>query len=61
MSELTTKWKKLFHINNCGDWDPRHVQRYLNIPNDPEEIDEEEYESAKELIAEINGKCIEPE
>ena len=51
----TADWKRIF-AENCQDWDPAHKQRYINIANDPEDIDKEELESAKELVEEISGK-----
>lgn len=54
-SHLTEEWKRLFK-ENCLDWDPMNQQRYLNIPNDREDVDAEELDSCKELIADINSK-----
>lgn len=54
-ADHTQLWKKLYQLN-CKHWDDAQKRRYLNIPNDPEEIDEIELESARELIQEINGK-----
>ena len=56
MSDERTKlWRKLFE-KNCAHWDDRERLRFLNIPNDPEEIDEEELQAARDLIREINKK-----
>lgn len=56
MSDDTTKrWKQLYQ-KNCKHWDDAQKRRYVNIVNDPEEVDEVELESAIELIQEINGK-----
>ena len=53
--ERTLRWKRLFQ-KNCAHWDASQKLRYFNIPNDPEEIDEEELKAARELIEEINKK-----
>jgi hypothetical protein len=50
----TATWKRLFQ-RNCSHWTPRDRLRYVNIPNDPEDVDAEELEASKELIREING------
>jgi len=54
-SDLTLRWKRLYQ-KNCANWDDAQKRRYLNIVNDPEDVDEIELESAIELIQEINGK-----
>ena len=48
-------WRKLYQ-KNCTHWDDAQKRRYLNIPNDPDEVDEEELQSCRELIQEINKK-----
>jgi hypothetical protein len=53
--DLTAQWKRLFQ-KNCAHWDARDRGRYVNIPNDPEDIDAEELQACRELIEEINGK-----
>lgn len=54
MNETRTQtWKRWFR-ENCASWDDRDKLRYLNIPNDRDDIDEEELAAAKELIEEIN-------
>ena len=53
--EITLRWKRLFQ-KNCAHWDEANRRRYINVVNDPEEIDEIELQSAIELIVEINGK-----
>ena len=53
--ERTERWKKLFK-KNCMHWSDDQKLRYLNIPNDREEIDEIELESSIDLITQINGK-----
>lgn len=55
MTELTATWRKLF-AKNCGHWSDRDKLRYLSVPNDRDDIDAEELESCRELIAEINKK-----
>lgn len=52
---FTEAWKKLFK-ESCQGWDPRDIQRFLNIPNDPEEVDAEEYAACKELVAEVRAR-----
>ena len=52
---LSIRWKKLFQ-KNCGHWNEGQKRQYLNIVNDPEEVDEMEIESSIELIEQINGK-----
>jgi hypothetical protein len=54
-SPTTQRWKRLFN-KNCAHWPDDQKIRYLNIPNDREDIDEVELESAIELITQINGK-----
>ena len=54
-SELTKKWRELFK-KNCSQWNDSDKMRYINIANDPHDIDEEELKSACELIQEINKK-----
>jgi len=51
----TAIWRRLFN-KNCAHWDDADKRRYINVVNDPEEIDEIELQSARELIEEINGK-----
>lgn len=56
MSETRTQiWRRWFK-ENCSHWDDGDKVRYLNIPNDRDDIDDIELEAAKELITEINGK-----
>jgi len=55
MDERTQRWRRLFQ-KNCAHWDEAQKRQYINIVNDPEEVDEIELESAIELITEINGK-----
>ena len=54
-SELTERWRRLYK-KNCAHWDDAQKRRYLNVVNDPEDVDEVELESAIALIEEINGK-----
>ncbi len=54
-SELTRKWRELFK-KNCTTWDDREKLRYLNIPNDPDDIDDDELNAARELILEVNKR-----
>ena len=49
------RWKRLYQ-KNCAHWDDAQKRQYLNIVNDPEEVDEIELQSAIELIEEINKK-----
>ncbi len=53
--ETTLRWKRLFQ-KNCTHWDDANKRRYINVVNDPEEIDEIELQSAIDLITDINGK-----
>lgn len=56
MSEdLTKKWRELFK-KNCSHWPDDQKLRFLNIPNDRDDIDEVEWESSVELVTEINGE-----
>ena len=55
MDERTLRWRRLFK-KNCSHWSDEEKRRYLNIVNDPDEIDEVELASAIELIQEINKK-----
>lgn len=54
-TNYTEQWQKLFETE-CSSWDPRDQQRFLNIPNDQTEVDAEELEACKELVAEIKSK-----
>lgn len=51
----TTKWKRWYH-KNCANWSEADKRRYLNVVNDPDEVDDIELESARELIESINKK-----
>lgn len=53
--ERTLRYRQLFK-KYCAQWPDDQKLRYLNIPNDRDEIDETELESAIELITEINGR-----
>lgn len=53
-AEATKKYKQLYH-QHCLEWPDRERRRYLNIPNDVEDVDEEELTSAEELIEEVNA------
>jgi hypothetical protein len=56
MSDANTlRWKKLYQ-KNCGHWTDAQKRQYLNIVNDPEEVDDIELQSSIELIEKINGK-----
>ena len=55
MDERTQRWRRLYQ-KNCAHWDEAQKRQYVNIVNDPEEVDEIELESAIELITQINGK-----
>lgn len=56
MSEQNSQiWKRLFH-KNCKEWSPKDQGRYLNVPNDPDDVDDEELQSCRDLIREINRK-----
>jgi hypothetical protein len=52
---ISIRWKKLFQ-KNCSHWTDAQKRQYLNIVNDPDEVDEIEIESSIELIEKINGK-----
>ena len=52
---FTLEWRKLFE-ENCMNWDARNIQRFHNIPNDPDDVTEDELEACKELIYEVNLK-----
>lgn len=52
----TEEWKRLFR-QHCRNWDAYDKQRYVNIPNDPEDVTEDELQSCKELVAEIKEKA----
>ncbi len=56
--EIAKRWKTLYH-KNCLTWDDAQKRKYLNIVNDPEDVDEIELESALDLIREINGSVKE--
>ena len=53
--ERTQRWKKLFRLN-CSHWNDEQKRRYINVVNDPDEVDEIELQSAIDLIEEINKK-----
>jgi hypothetical protein len=53
--ENAERWKRWFR-NHCAQWDDADKRRYVNVVNDPEDVDDIELESARELIEEINGK-----
>lgn len=53
--EITRRWKRLYQ-KNCATWDDSQKRQYVNIVNDPEDVDEVELESSIELIQQINGK-----
>ncbi len=56
MEETRTQiWRRLFR-KNCTQWEDSDKRRYLSIPNDQDDIDEEELLAARELILEITGK-----
>lgn len=55
MDERTQRWRRLFQ-KNCQAWSDEDKRRYINVVNDPEEIDEIELESAIELIEQVNKK-----
>lgn len=55
--ECTERWKRLYQ-KNCSDWPEGLKRRYINVVNDPEDVDELEVESAIELIEEINKKKV---
>jgi len=51
----SARWIKLYQ-KNCAHWSDAQKRQYLNIVNDPEEVDEVELQSSIELIEKINGK-----
>ncbi len=53
--ERTQRWKRLYQ-KNCTTWTDEEKRRYINVVNDPDEVDEVELESALELIRQINKK-----
>ena len=55
--ERTLRWRRLFQ-KNCAHWDDAQKRQYINIVNDPEEVDDIELESAIELIEQINKKPV---
>ena len=55
MSPNTLRWRNLFK-KNCANWTDAEKMQYMNVPNDHEDIDDIELESAIELITKINGK-----
>lgn len=54
-AENTAKWRLLYQ-KNCADWTPGNKLRYASIPNDQTDIDDDELQSCRELVEEINGK-----
>ena len=52
---LTERWRRLFK-KNCSHWSDEQKRRYINVVNDPDEVDEVELQSAIELIEEVNKK-----
>lgn len=55
MSEENTKvWRELYQ-KHAAQWDDRNRIRYLNIPNDQEDIDDDELAAARELVDELAG------
>ena len=55
--ESTQRWKKLFRLN-CSHWTDEEKRRYINVVNDPDEVDDVELQSAIDLIREINKKPV---
>lgn len=53
--EKAERWKRWFR-NLCAQWDDADKRRYVNVVNDPEDVDDIELESARELIEDINVK-----
>lgn len=49
------EFKRLFE-EECTSWDGRDQQRFLNIPNSQEEVDEDEIEACREFIDEVNSR-----
>lgn len=53
--EIAKRWKRLFQ-KNCMEWNDAQKRQYINIVNDPNDVDEEELASSIELIEDVNKK-----
>lgn len=58
MSDANTALWRLLYQKNCTEWTPGNKLRYASIPNDQQDIDDDELQSSRELIEEINGKPV---